>query len=182
MLAPGVRFAALDEHLRRYDMALQQADPQVFPARPEPARAWWASESSDRVAVFRYMVNPDRRTVDLEGADVAAVADSIRAELGEIDPTAIAESLRSGPDEAAFTAAFLLAASAEPDAVELLSEALVRRDDYVAVGVLRAMELLGDPTVVPLLRAVRADGSRAGEVRLLAGEIAAAIAGSADLH
>lgn len=182
VLAASARFPAVDEHLRRCGLELDEVEPQVFPARPEPARAWWIGPGAAAVAVFRYHVNPDRRTLDLDGAEASAIAATVRASLGTIPFEQIAGRLADGDPESAFVAAFVAASSGDDRALDVLSRALRERDDYVGVGCLRAIELLGDAAAVPLLREIRRDEGRAGEVRLLAGEIAGALSSGADLH
>lgn len=182
VLSATARFEAVDEHLSRCGLRLDQIEPQVFPARPEPASAAWVGPDGEVVGVFRYRVNPDRRTLALYGDDADAIARTIRASLGTIEFDEIATRLRSGTAEEAFVAAFLASAADDPGVVGLLCDGLRDRDAYVGIGCLRALEIVGDPAVVPTLRAIRADGDRAGELRLLAGEIADALARGRDLH
>lgn len=182
VLAPEVRFRAVDEHLTRCGLSLAEVEPQVFPARPEPAAAFWAAEDGEIVAVFGYQVNPDRRTLVLVGDEAEPLASTVSRTLGVLSFEAISEQLETADSESAFIACFLLAATGDPRAFDALARALDERDEHVAVGCIRSMELLGDPRAVPLLREVRRDPERAGEVRLLAGEIADALGGTSHLH
>ncbi len=182
VLASGARFSAVDEHLTRCGLTITRHVPQVFPARNEPHQAVWATPDGVEVATFTYWVNPDRRALDFEGPEATALARAARLALGEVRFEDMREALLADDDDAAFAAAFMIAISRHPDAADLLCDAVRGRDEHVATGCLRALEICGTSEVVERLRVLQRDTALAGVVRLLAGEVSNALAGAPKFH
>ena len=177
VLATRARFEAVAEHLARCALTLELMVPQVFPARSEPGRARWSTPDGATTVKWRYHVNPDRRTLDIEGPDAAELELTLaRAPaLGVTSFRDIETQLREADDEEARLAAYLAAACLHERSVEVICWGLIHRSDYVGTGCVQALELIGDASVVPMLVALRENPKRAPDLRMLAGEAAVAL-------
>jgi hypothetical protein len=177
VLPPNTRFSQVEEVVARCGLERFEFEPQVFPARPDPARVAWCTEDGASTVVFRYAVNPDRRVLRFSGPDADDLRRAAVATLGELKEDELLNAVREASDEAlAFRSAFLLAELLGGGCVETLLSAAEHRPDHSAWGCLRAMEPYAQPAHAARLRALRADSDRPASVRALAGEIASSLA------
>lgn len=177
VLPRHIRFPEVEELVVRCGLGRYEFEPQVFPARPEPARVAWCTSDGASTLVFRYAVNPDRRTLRFTGPDGPDLRRAAVAALGEVERETLERNLRETEDEAlAFRSAFLLAECLGGESVPFLLDAAETRPEHSAWGCLRAFEPFALPAHAARLRALRADPDRPGPVRALAGEIASGIA------
>ncbi|MFT6398705.1 MAG: hypothetical protein ACJAYU_003467 [Bradymonadia bacterium] len=148
-------------------------DPQVFPARVEPARALWVTDDGASTVTFEYRVNPDRRILRFTGPDAEDLLRAAVASIGQVHRAELEDQILRGADEAAtFCSAFLLGELLGSDAIETLLTGAEQAPDHGAWGCLRALEPLVTRSELVRLRAIRENPKRGAEVRMLAGELA----------
>ncbi|MCB9520617.1 MAG: hypothetical protein H6700_07225 [Myxococcales bacterium] len=175
VLATDARFDAVHDVVTRCGLVLDAVTTQVFPARPEPARAVWRSPDGLTITTFRYLTNPDRRFVDATGEDAEAVVGAVERSVGALDGAALRAQLGGTDEDSAFAAAFLATGLPRAEAVAMLVAAIPTATDHVATGCVRALEIVADATVVPVLVDLRYDAARSAELRVLAAEAAATL-------
>ncbi len=173
VLPSSARFAAAEEIVLRCGLSPLEVSPQVFPARPEPARVLWVTDDGASTVTFEYRVNPDRRVLRFAGPDAEDLRRAVIATIGHIEREELEERILSGTDEAeVFCSAFLLGELLGSGAVETLLTGAERAADHGAWGCLRALEPLATRAQLGRLRAIRENPDRGAEVRLLAGQLA----------
>lgn len=176
VLPEAVRFRHVEEVILRCGLEPFEHAPQVFPARPEPARVAWTTADGASTAEFRYAVNPDRRSIRFTGSDAEDLRRVSVATMGELRRDELEAAVLSATDEAtAFRSAFWLAELLGEEAVEVLMRGATSRPDHAAWGCLRAAEPFLRRADLPVLQQIRGDVTRPAAVRSLAGAVAGAL-------
>lgn len=172
VLPSAARFADVEEVVLRCGLAPFEHQPQVFPARPEPARVAWTTDDGASVVEFHYQVNPDRRSIRFQGPDAGDLRRACVSALGELGQADLERAVLVSENEAdVFVAAFHLAELLGGAAIPTLLRGAASRPDHAAWGCMRAVEPLLCAENIEQVQRIREDPSRPAAVRALAADI-----------
>lgn len=142
LLRRDLRYRDVEIVLGTLGFRLEELCPSVFPARPEPRWARFRHGEQDEVW-FRYLVDPDRRFVELD-CDDQELREVFEHRLGFASVDEVLKGLRGADEAEVFAAAFELVALIGPASLPHLSKRLIESPgEHAEHGIVRAIEALG---------------------------------------